>query len=976
MVTQAPSGLASEKLHPPCPLPLPEHSLSSGFARGLVLVAPMIESARQRVLSGALGLAKSYPDAPFNPAGIEQSLAANLAQPLLQMMSRVLVLELNVARLEDVLAGDTPQERFGSFLGTLRQREVADQLLSEYQVLTRLISDRLEHWVTFSLEFLRHVCEDWSALRPWFGGGSPGPIVKVQVGAGDTHRGGRSVMIALLAAGERVVYKPRSLAADEHFQQLLAWLSQCGVQPDFRLLRILDRGDHGWSEFVSAAPCATVAELSRFYRRQGSYLALLHALGACDFHCENLIAAGEHPVLIDLEALFHPRVGHPSPDHAEQAAVAFLASSAIRVGLLPLRLWANEEQSGVDMSGLSSTAGQLSHEPVPQWHRVDTDEMHIIRKRVELPGFANCPTLTGQPVNALDHADAITAGFTSTYRLLLADRAELLSVVRRFAHDRVRVIVRATQTYASLYRESFHPDVLRDDADRGALFDCLREAVSQRPELERLVAAERSDLLRGDIPLFTTSPASCDVWTSTNERIDGYFAESGMSLVERRISELSEKDLVRQLWVVRASLATLASHTDGPSFELPHPHLSTQAVPSPQQLISAAARIGDRLAKLAITADDEATWIGLEIAGQKQWCVSPLGADLYDGLPGVILFLAYLGLLSGDPCHSALAKAALKTLRRQTESFRAAGVIGGFSGWGGIVYLLAHLGVIWADRSLFSEAEELLDSIHGLVERDAILDVIGGVAGCALTLLSLQRCKPSVRTLETARACGEHLLRTAQPASHGMAWLCGHNATSMLTGFAHGNAGIAYALFALAEATRETRFQQGAVQALEYERSFYSPEQRNWRDLRNRAPGGFATAWCHGAPGIGLSRLCSLGHWNDSIMSEEIDAALATTRSQGLGNNHALCHGDLGNADIMLHASVILHDDRWRADAGLITAAAMANANEAGWVCANPLGVESPGLMTGLAGIGYALLRLADPKRVPSVLALQCPVLL
>ena len=37
--------------------------------------------------------------------------------------------------------------------------------------------------------------------------------------------------------------------------------------------------------------------------------------------------------------------------------------------------------------------------------------------------------------------------------------------------------------------------------------------------------------------------------------------------------------------------------------------------------------------------------------------------------------------------------------------------------------------------------------------------------------------------------------------------------------------------------------------------------------------------------------------------------------------------------------------------------------------------VESPGLMTGLAGIGYGLLRLAEPTRMPSVLVLEPPML-
>jgi lantibiotic modifying enzyme len=38
-----------------------------------------------------------------------------------------------------------------------------------------------------------------------------------------------------------------------------------------------------------------------------------------------------------------------------------------------------------------------------------------------------------------------------------------------------------------------------------------------------------------------------------------------------------------------------------------------------------------------------------------------------------------------------------------------------------------------------------------------------------------------------------------------------------------------------------------------------------------------------------------------------------------------------------------------------------------------PSGVHSPSLMTGVAGIGYGLLRLAAPEAVPSLLALRPP---
>ena len=51
----------------------------------------------------------------------------------------------------------------------------------------------------------------------------------------------------------------------------------------------------------------------------------------------------------------------------------------------------------------------------------------------------------------------------------------------------------------------------------------------------------------------------------------------------------------------------------------------------------------------------------------------------------------------------------------------------------------------------------------------------------------------------------------------------------------------------------------------------------------------------------------------------------------------------------------------------------LASIERDGWLCGTRGGVEAPGLMNGLAGIGYGLLRLAAPERVPSVLALEPP---
>src|SRR5262249_9181522 len=203
----------------------------------------------------------------------------------------------------------------------VRQRETALALLQENPVLTRQLLLAVANWATASLELLRRLCADWDALQTTFHpAGDPGLLAQVEGGVGDSHRGGRSVLIAKFSSGFQVVYKPKALAVDVHFQELLTWLNERGTHPPFRTLKVLDRGTYGWVEFVAAGGCTSADEVRRFYQRQGGYLALLYALEATDFHFENLIAAGEHPVLIDLEALFHPRLPRLDAAQADRLA--------------------------------------------------------------------------------------------------------------------------------------------------------------------------------------------------------------------------------------------------------------------------------------------------------------------------------------------------------------------------------------------------------------------------------------------------------------------------------------------------------------------------------------------------------------------------------------------------------------------------------------------------------------------------------
>src|SRR5581483_8641656 len=88
---------------------------------------------------------------------------------LLAVLGRTLVLELQVARWQGLLAGDTPTARFRSFVERLRRPEVAQGLLGEYPVLADQVTICLDNWVACGLQFVRDLAADWPCLASTFG---------------------------------------------------------------------------------------------------------------------------------------------------------------------------------------------------------------------------------------------------------------------------------------------------------------------------------------------------------------------------------------------------------------------------------------------------------------------------------------------------------------------------------------------------------------------------------------------------------------------------------------------------------------------------------------------------------------------------------------------------------------------------------------------------------------------------------------
>jgi lantibiotic biosynthesis protein len=250
--------------------------------------------------------------------------------------------------------------------------------------------------------------------------------------------------------------------------------------------------------------------------------------------------------------------------------------------------------------------------------------------------------------------------------------------------------------------------------------------------------------------------------------------------------------------------------------------------------------------------------------------------------------------------------------------------------------------------------------------------MISGSAGAIPALLALSRLPGGGDLVEAAARHARFLIDSANRGDRGWSWATVENRYSDLTGFAHGAAGIAFALLETFHATGDPAFREAAVEGFRYERSVFVPDQENWPDFRFPPKDGktaCAVMWCAGAPGIGLSRLRAWKLLGDPIYREEAEAAIRTTSRWLAGSedgNYSLCHGNAGNVELLLDSGEASH----REIARRVGEAGMRRYEEesVSWPCGIQGRGETLGLMLGQAGIAHFYLRLHDAQRTPSVL--------
>ncbi|MFJ8589589.1 type 2 lanthipeptide synthetase LanM family protein [Streptomyces sp. NPDC093595] len=888
---------------------------------------------------------------------------SSLVEVVRLKLTRVLLVEMHAARVTGRLSSTDSAGRWEEFLEVASRPEFLAELYAAYPALEHRLTALVGGRVDAAVELAGRLVADRDRLGVL---GAGGLLREVEFGAGDSHRGGRTVVRLRLQQG-RVCYKPRSLAVDRALDGLLQEI-QPTSETFIRVPRVVQREGYGWAEFVEHEFCTDEGQVRRFYFGMGMWLAVARLLWGSDLHAGNVIACGPVPVVVDCETLFTPRPQTVSvASDATRNAWGRVDDTLAYSLLLP---WRDPALGGMDMSALGWLAGEQPQVPVPVVDGTGTDEARIVIKKVDTLAVAKGNHPTACPRLEL-YTDALLEGWREgVARINALDRAGgLARALDGFAGCTLRLVPRSTQSYVELGRSLWHPASLRDQASAVDHVMGLLKEPEDSAGLglgEEVVLAEIDELLAGNVPVFTFTPEAGQITGPA-----GVPSGAHGDLITAALDSWRALDVLLEEYVIETSLANAyLRQKHAPPATRQRKATAVPAVRRGSDLEerrrALAQGLAEELCRTAVWGEDgTATWLSAQLLGGGLR-VGPLSAGLYAGQAGVVIALAAYEHAAGQgtvpplPDISNTLRAALQALDL-LESEESTPAIGAYDGWGGLVWarLILHRMELTGITGQLSRARTSARWITGPYTDDTPTDILSGLAGAIPPLLELSGATGDTTYLAAATRAATELQHRAHHHTNGTSSWTFLEGVPDLGGFAHGATGIGWALARLALATGEPRWNDLAHRAFAYEDTLYHPDH-GWRYQRHTTP--VYHAWCHGSVGIGLAHLDlhhRTGHTHHRHTAQQAAHHAATPPT----NTHSLCHGDSSTLELLRAIPPLDHapePDR--------TSQLIASLEHHGPVTGMTHDRRTPGLMDGTAGVLYQLLRLTPHTNLPTLL--------
>jgi len=917
-----------------------------------------------------------------DPEFLIDSLYHQILQNMINNSFRVIVLEVNLARQENLLLGEDSETRYKYFVEKLLINEnYQTNLYNKYPELIRVLDKYLENTLNYITEILSHTSKEKQNIFKQMEINEAYLLENIEFSQGDSHNGNKTVTKLTFENDFCLMYKPRPLGIEKAYNELLDWL--CSIIPDFKkpyAANVYTKDNYGYMEFIDRKECTDQESVKNFYYKMGELVAILYSLNSKDFHGENIIASGEEPVLIDLETLLH-KVEQIDKEKISsyENILHTITNSVASIAILPTTIINRIENLVMEVGAMNSGNKRKSPYKTQVLTGRNTDEIRIENEYKEIEIIDSSPKYNGIYLSADQYIADIKQGFIQIYNWIKENKKIYYEkVVELFSEKESRYIFRSTNNYTQLIETSYHPDLLHNKIDRFIYFHRVFTTTDFENKNDvAMCKTEVEEMLNGDVPMYKIKNNSSDISNMNNNIVMNAEGDSILKSIESRINMFTQNDLKRQVSLINQCFLGSGLKTDIPD-STNTSYVENDSSPiDHRDSIQLAEDLTNSMLERAIRNSHKKTisWIGMKGYGNKYYENLPLEIDLYQGNSGIALTLMAMYKATNKEKYKV---AAIECFNYVIEYLDLIDIkdnsLGAFSGLYGALYSLC----LAVESKVLPEEDRVVHLlIKKMEESESLLvdlkelDIISGLSGILGALLTM---KPLIiENYPQYEATVNRIINTAYIRLVDHAIYVDEQTVkwneNFDSGYAHGSAGIITQLMRLYLEDQDSRKLELIRKSLNYERKYlFNQEEMKWK-IRNNT---HYFSWCNGIGGILLSKVYLLksGYMDDKL-EFEIHLLKDQLKVCGFGYDKSLCHGDLGSLILLECAGSSINDvDTVRASNQLIYEVSQ---NHKRLKEKLSYEIEDWGLLTGTSGVTLSLLNSNDVVDIVNLFLLENP---
>ncbi|RKM58068.1 DUF4135 domain-containing protein [Butyrivibrio sp. X503] len=338
-----------------------------------------------------------------------------------------------------------------------------------------------------------------------------------------------------------VIYKPESGRIFELYGKLIRLVS---ADDDYKILNMVQGNKYFWAEHLDNDNCDKESEIKEFYKNAGYMLAAAYLMNAVGISEEKIYSVGKYPVMVDAETISSMNLFSKKMTKGKK----LFDRSVFKTAIIPMH-YSRENKDIIEHNALGDVIF------VARSESDITDEFTSkAKERWEVRKYkgkhTHLPKLSGESVPVWEYVDDVIEGFDEGYDNIMDSLPAIYKLLKDYENTKIRISLRNREFYSQMLKKLNSPELLKD---KETTQDYIKLVFTDSSIDEYSLKHEIQQLMRGDVPYFTTLLKDRTVYTQEWDRALKRRYESPLECIINKLDDFSKEDKEKQIDFIRSA---------------------------------------------------------------------------------------------------------------------------------------------------------------------------------------------------------------------------------------------------------------------------------------------------------------------------------------------------------------------------------------------------------------------------------------